>query len=342
MKNNKGFIATSLILTFFLLFCALLLNTIRNYNFNQNLINKLNDIDFSNSDTSEDVKLWSFNFIGTEQTFMVPYNGVYKLEVWGAQGGTTNNYAGGYGGYSSGEVSLIKGTNLYINVGGEGSSTASGVSQYVAGGYNGGGSTNGQDCCNRYFGSGGGATHIATVSGLLSSLENSKKEILIVAGGGGGSYYGSNYTTEGLLGGSGGGIVGTTGTESSVDGNKWCVGIGGSQTAGGAITTNCTYSNDIGGGTVTGTFGQGGSGTTATGGGGGYYGGSRSGHIAPAGGGSGYIGNSLLLNKVMYCYNCSESADESTKTISTTCNSSAPEENCSKQGSGYARITYVS
>jgi hypothetical protein len=56
MKNNKGFIATSLILTFFLLFCALLLNTIRNYNFNQNLIDKLDEINFSGNDNKEDVE----------------------------------------------------------------------------------------------------------------------------------------------------------------------------------------------------------------------------------------------------------------------------------------------
>ena len=43
----------------------------------------------------------------------------------------------------------------------------------------------------------------------------------------------------------------------------------------------------------------------------------------------------------MYCYNCQESAEESTKTVSTTCTSSNPTENCSKQGNGYARVTLV-
>lgn len=43
----------------------------------------------------------------------------------------------------------------------------------------------------------------------------------------------------------------------------------------------------------------------------------------------------------MYCYNCEESTEESTKTISTTCTSETPTENCSKQGNGYARITYL-
>ena len=72
---------------------------------------------------------------------------------------------------------------------------------------------------------------------------------------------------------------------------------------------------------------------------GGYYGGSSS--ARGAGGGSGYIGNNLLYNKIMYCYNCEESTEESTKTISTTCTSETTTENCSKQGNGYTRITYL-
>lgn len=76
------------------------------------------------------------------------------------------------------------------------------------------------------------------------------------------------------------------------------------------------------------------------GGGGGLYGGSTGfGHSG--GGGSGYIGNSLLTNKAMYCYNCEESSEESTKTISTTCAEETPTSNCAKIGNGYARITYI-
>ena len=44
----------------------------------------------------------------------------------------------------------------------------------------------------------------------------------------------------------------------------------------------------------------------------------------------------------MYCYNCTESSEEATKTISTTCHSSTPTENCAKIGNGYARITLIS
>ena len=75
------------------------------------------------------------------------------------------------------------------------------------------------------------------------------------------------------------------------------------------------------------------------GGGGGFYGG-KSGFYNAAGG-SGYIGNTLLTNKSMYCYNCTKSDEISTKTISNTCANSSPTENCSKLGNGYAKITYL-
>ena len=77
--------------------------------------------------------VWTFAYNGTtgsngsEQIFTVPYDGYYKLEVWGTQGGgiysgSINNqfYDVGYGGYSSGISNLSKNTLLYINVGGAG------------------------------------------------------------------------------------------------------------------------------------------------------------------------------------------------------------------------------
>ena len=75
-------------------------------------------------------------------------------------------------------------------------------------------------------------------------------------------------------------------------------------------------------------------------GGGGYYGGGY-GYHAPAGGGSGYIGNSLLNNKYMYCYNCETSDEESTKTYTTTNVSDTPTADYAKSGSGAARITFT-
>ena len=77
------------------------------------------------------------------------------------------------------------------------------------------------------------------------------------------------------------------------------------------------------------------------GGGGGFYGGGHADNDKGYGG-SGYIGNPLLTNKVMYCYNCTTSSDETTKTISTTCTNTVATENCAKKGNGFARITLLS
>lgn len=76
-------------------------------------------------------------------------------------------------------------------------------------------------------------------------------------------------------------------------------------------------------------------------GGNGFYGGGASDFSYGGGGGSGYIGNTSLSNKAMYCYNCTESSEENTKTISTICEEETPTDKCAKKGNGYARITYI-
>ena len=268
--------------------------------------------------------IFDFNYTGGEQTFIVPVTGTYKLETWGAEGGTyKEEYHGGYGGYSTGLIKLEKDQILNIVAGGKGESGTATISQnYGGGGYNGGGSRSGWTGENCDLGSsgGGGATHIATKSGLLSTLENEKNSILIVSGGGGGAGYidgGWNYNPTDIP--SGGGFQGKSGQSDSSRG-----GLPGTQNSGAAFGRgdNCSNIN------------------VCDGGGGGYYGG-KTGHSG-AGGGSGYIGNLSLTNKVMYCYNCEESSEESTKTISTTCTSETPIKNCAKIGNGYARITLLS
>ena len=267
------------------------------------------------------VKNKEFENINREQTFTAPLSGRYKLEVWGAQGGSYNSsYYGGYGGYSTGIVFLNKNEQLKIYVGSTATSSI--------GGYNGGG--NGSS----YVGisGGGGATHIATSSGLLSTLSEKRDNILIVAGGGGGSFYEGG---TGAIGGSAGGYLGNNGLYYNRG-----VPYGGSQVSGGVNAD----SSSIGG-----SFGQGGTYTSySAGGGAGFYGGAaggtdraNQGDYGTGGGGSGYIGNALLTNKVMYCYNCTASSDAATKTISTTCTKSSPTENCNKQGNGYAKVTYI-
>ena len=289
---------------------------------------------------------FDFDYTGIEQTFTAPVSGTYRLETWGAQGGShTVEKHGGYGGYSLGTINLKINDNIFINVGGQGAINNSDVGKITSGGYNGGGATfTDETVFLNYGASGGGATHIANKSGLLSSLENYKNNILIVSGGGGGSNADTSSNLSTGIGGSAGGYIGEKGT-SPVENNVLLTKVfanGGTQFAGGQ---GAIFTQNVNNG-ASGAFGIGGkSGPNSGGGGSGYYGGgggTRANDDSSGAGGSGYIGNSLLTNKVMYCYNCEESNEENTKTISTTCNEETPTVNCSKKGSGYARITLVS
>ena len=260
-----------------------------------------------------------FDYTGEEQTYTASKSGIYFIETWGASGGCSLTDGKqtckdiGYGGYSSGTISLTAGNTLYINVGGKGTD---GIRDSDSpGGYNGGGNGVWDTDDDESAGGGGGATHIALRTGLLSTLENYKNDIIMVSGGGGGK----SYT---FVAGSGGGYKGaiTSHTnQSEVSQDKGYL-FGKGQDANGAISI----------------YG-------VAGGGGGFYGGymNKSGSKTSGSGGSGYIGNTLLKNKSMYCYNCEESSEESTKTIKTTNVSETPTSKYAKIGNGYARITYI-
>ena len=273
--------------------------------------------------------IFDFDYTGSEQTFTAPVSGTYRLETWGAQGG--NGYdgytIGGYGGYSNGILHLNTNEILYINVGGQGfTNTSKAENSTSYGGYNGGGNSS-NVFLNKLVSGGGGSTHMALVSGILSTLKDSKDKILIVSGGGGGTSYAS--ASQISSGGAGGGYKGNSGITNRTD--DWCKNNAGCVPGGGG-SQESLKDNDFGAGLASG---------DGAGGGGGYYGGGPGGTVS-GGGGSGYIGNLLLTNKAMYCYNCEESNEESTKTISTTCNEETPTSYCAKKGNGYARITLVS
>ena len=127
----------------------------------------------------------NYGYTGSYQEVELPA-GKYKLQCWGAQGGsngTNSSYgitaqAGGKGGYSEGVITLSSKTTVRVYVGGQGSASA--------GGFNGGGSTTGTSQYNSgdtfgysKMGGGGGATDIRLSDGALLSR-------MIVAGGGSG------------------------------------------------------------------------------------------------------------------------------------------------------------
>ena len=157
-------------------------------------------------------------------TYTAPATGTYKLEVWGAQGGTyDSNYAeGGKGGYSVGTITLNKGDNLYVYVGGSGSFGTS-SSSYSGGGYNGGGDADYKG------GAGGGATDIRFTSGTWNNSTSLLSRVIVAGGGGGAHSYDSHYNSFGGYGG------GTTGGNGSTGFPPYLnyYGFGASQTEGG-------------------------------------------------------------------------------------------------------------
>ena len=272
-------------------------------------------------------KVKNFAYTGGEQTFTAPVSGYYKIETWGAQGGSS----GGFGAYATGVVYLDKDQTIYINVG-------ENPRNRYAGGYNGGG-TGGNAGGQAGYG-GGGATHIAKIPGVLSSLVSNKASVLIVAAGGG--------NTAQPYGSQGGGIQGKNGydTYPQTQGYNGYSGSGATQTAGGHSIKGAS-------GCGVGSFGRGGDycyyndKIGGHGGGGGWFGGGGSNRShGGAGGGSSYIGSSSLISykeftKAMYCVDCTTSNVANTKTISVSSASETPLENTPKKGHGHARISLV-
>ena len=268
-----------------------------------------------------------FDYLGSEQQFVVPQTGTYQLETWGAQGGCKDETLGGYGGYSNGRISLNSDKKIYITVGGKGGSNDSITN---VGGFGGGGYSGKNQDSNSY--GGGGASYIITTNSTLADLgsENLDKALIISAGGGGA------VSVMTVHGGDGGGYIGNDGTSlsSSIFNNSTYIPKGSTQTGAGYAYEGTARQGLFGTGIQSITDGWGG------GGGGGLWGGSN-GHGTTGSGGSSYIGNSQLANKAMYCYNCEESTEESTKTISTTNVSENPISKYAKIGNGYAKITII-
>ena len=291
----------------------------------------------------------SFDFTGNVQTFTAQRSGIYKLETWGAEGGTHKAIGqknlgqtwlngvgrGGYGGYSVGYLQIKKGTVLYVFVGGRGNDETERTTQ-IKGGWNGGGSGKGYSTYN-YNPTGGGATDIATVYSDVT-LDSSFRYVrtkasydsrLIVSGGGGAGCLLSSG--EMRNGGHGGGYIGNDG----LNGYGSMIGKGGSQTAGGSSTYKAGeyalgsgFGHDLDGGS----------------GGGGYYGGGES-RDSGAGGGSGFIGkvnSTKYLKKKMVVYECQHiSNDPETYTINTDFVSDQPIPLHAKSENGFARITSI-
>ena len=248
----------------------------------------------------------NFDYTGDSQTFTTKYDGSYKVELWGAQGGSMTGtgyrsdgssrgeltYTGGKGAYTNGAINFIKGTNIYLYIGGKGPDNISlnSCTGGDTGGYNGGGTLLSGQC---KFGSpGGGATDIRVANGVWNNFNSLKSRIMVAAGGGGANFRNQGYG-EGN-GGDGGTLNGIDGEESLMDGSYhrqdyasgYAIGTGGTQVSCGNIKRIKVDGTILI--TKSGYFGFAASATYQTGAGSGYYSGGGAAH-GGAGGGSSFI-----------------------------------------------------
>jgi hypothetical protein len=234
------------------------------------------------------------------QIWTVPDNGTYQIEVFGGSGGKGEGNVGegnvgwgepGKGAKVGGEITLTRGSKLFISIGHEGYQSGSSTA-FGGGGKGDNPSTYGDGV------TGGGMSFVARTANAFV-VEDDNADILFVAGGGGGpgginSESNSQYAADGGHGGHGGDLSGGDGSDSK-DATR-PGGKGGTQFSGGA--------GGGGGAGSGGTWGTGGDGSTGNaiqggGGGGGYYGGGAgSNYGGGGGGGSSFISTSITNTTV--------------------------------------------
>lgn len=112
----------------------------------------------------ESASSYDFAYTGSYQTFEVPSDGLYQVELWGARGGGNFSTAG-RGGYTSGNIELSENDLFNVFVGGRGLDGGTPYTTFNSSGYNGGG--NGGFFTESLFryrvAGGGGATDIRVV-----------------------------------------------------------------------------------------------------------------------------------------------------------------------------------
>ena len=212
---------------------------------------------------------YDFPYTGNYVQFVIPQDGIYEFEVWGASGAAAkvdNLVAeGGLGGHSKGYKKMKKDEVIYVYNGGSPKGTSYGA--------NGGGNGYNYASSKQYGAGGGGSTHVATKPYGLGTNSSSgpsyanRSSILIVAGGGGGGGI-DNGTAH--KGGDGGGERGGNGSGGALGGRQ--------------ISTGSSPSENFGIGDYYSS-----SSAASSGGGGGWFGGNYGMYGQSGAGGSGYV-----------------------------------------------------
>jgi len=212
---------------------------------------------------------YDFPYTGNYVQFVIPQDGIYEFEVWGASGAAAKvdslTAEGGLGGHSKGYKKMKKDEVIYVYNGGSPNGTSYGA--------NGGGNGYNYASSKQYGAGGGGSTHVATKPYGLGTNSSSgpsyanRSSILIVAGGGGGGGI-DNGTAH--KGGDGGGERGGNGSGGALGGRQ--------------ISTGSSPSENFGIGDYYSS-----SSAASSGGGGGWFGGNYGQYGQSGAGGSGYV-----------------------------------------------------
>ena len=241
-----------------------------------------------------------YSYIGEAQTFVAPVSGNYKIELWGASGNNGyNSYTlrfPAYGAYTSGVISLTKGSKFYVYVGGSGKLF---------------------NCCHMMSdlalaAGSGGATDVRLVLDSWSETSSLASRIM-VAGAAGGTF----SDGSGEYGGDAGGL------RSYATDTYWYPNSSATQTKGGEAATT---PNSVKVGSKSGSFGIGASISWSRSyhpGAGGYYGGNSN---PSGGGGSSYISGHN---------GCVAITSEEDITPKTGCSDGTTDIQCSYHYSGY-------
>lgn len=274
----------------------------------------------------------SFGYEGKAAIFVLA-GGRYRLEVWGAQGGKSvspknaRQGDGGLGGYSKGTLSLPKGAQVYVYVGGHGKTANPSDGAETSGSFpDGGGTKTGHAGSEAAVpGTGGGSTSIRLLTDSLYSR-------VIVAGGGASGDQGALDHC-----GFGGGMSG---------GSSYCCGRRPLDPGAGTQTGSSPGPKGSG---VAGTFGQGATGLCMQGrnsGGGGWYGGGSGGYSGECSCASGGGGSSMAAWRSGDRSKCDKFAldrsfylsDASTEAGNTSFPAPSGSSETGHRGDGYAKI----
>ena len=221
----------------------------------------------------------SFIFNETKCINQTIPRGIYRVEMWGAQGGQCKTEIP-YGGYVGGILYFRNFITLEFCVGGKGK--AGNTSEVIEGGFNGGGKAKigSEKICG---GSGGGATEIRYPA-------NPNTRIMVAGGAGGDGDSGRGGFGGGKEGGDGNGNYGGKG------GNQTSVGIGGIYPGTNKfVPCSGTSGNGKNGGDANTTAWG-----SAGGGGAGYFGGGAGADNSGGGGGSSYFSSSVINGTTKY------------------------------------------